>query len=87
MDGQEEGLVTKEPFTFSWIPGEAKVYTVYAAARDFSGNVVMSQPNYLRIERFSGGGISASFNSDQNTTAAIANSTIFVSGEAIQSLA
>ncbi len=83
VDGQEEGLVTQEPFTFSWIPDEAKIYTVYAAARDFSGNVVMSQPNYVKVDSFSGGGITASFNSDSNSTSAIVNSTIFVSGEAI----
>ena len=82
MDGQEEGIVTEPPYTFSWIPEQEKVYTVYAAARDFSGNVVMSQPNYLRVEGFIGGGITASFNSDGNTTAAIANSTIYLSGEA-----
>ena len=82
VDGREIGVVTDEPFTFSWIPDEAKVYTIYAAARDFSGNVVMSLPNYVKVDSFSGGGISASFNSDSNSTAAIANSTIYVSGEA-----
>jgi hypothetical protein len=82
VDGREIGVVTDEPFAFSWIPDEAKVYTIYAAARDFSGNVVMSQPNYVKVDSFSGGGISASFNSDSNSTAAIANSTIYVSGEA-----
>ena len=82
IDGEEEGMTTEQPYTFSWIPDEAKVYTVYAAAEDLFGNVTMSPPNYVKVEEFSGGGISASLISDSNVTAAIANSTIFISGEA-----
>jgi hypothetical protein len=81
VDGEAVETKGEAPFTFSWIPGDTKEYQIYAVAQDFSGNIIMTELNYVSVGYFTGGGVEASFDMAQSITLPT-NASIFLNGTA-----
>jgi hypothetical protein len=82
VDGQEKDSKTKPPFSFTWTPDETKIYSVYAIAQDYAGNVFITDDNQVKIENYTGSGITGSFSIDADLSSVPAKSTIFLSSKA-----
>ena len=79
VDGRIETQhsTTSPPYTFSWVPENARDYSLSAVAEDFDGNVIFSKPYVVSITEFSGSGIIARFDGEQQTTVQVGSEAMF----------
>ncbi|MFL2913992.1 MAG: Ig-like domain-containing protein [Opitutales bacterium] len=83
VDGQplNELTINNPPYSFAWVPDEAREYSLSAAVTDDTGGRKVTALGIYVIKEFYGSGISASFNGDANITVP-SNGSILLSADA-----